>query len=100
MEEEIKYNIEVDCSTLESAAKEIRALKGLLATMFVCLDQDMKGVVIHQLSQIDDEYNQKNLEMLKEGANKQVISSQADSLIKISRIWADFFPANTSNQPI
>ncbi|TYF13238.1 ABC transporter, partial [Enterobacter hormaechei] len=28
---------------------------------------------------------------LKEGANKQVISSQADSLIKISRIWADFF---------
>ncbi|HBR3994948.1 TPA: hypothetical protein L9U09_002603 [Klebsiella pneumoniae] len=37
---------------------------------------------------------------IKEGANKQVISSQADSLIKISRIWADFFPANTSNQPI
>ncbi|SJK37432.1 amino acid/amine transport protein [Shigella sonnei] len=36
----------------------------------------------------------------KEGANKQVISSQADSLIKISRIWADFFPVNTSNQPI
>ncbi|MCT8021572.1 ABC transporter, partial [Klebsiella pneumoniae] len=27
--------------------------------------------------------------MPKEGANKQVISSQADSLIKISRIWAD-----------
>ena len=39
-------------------------------------------------------------EVPKEGANKQVISSQADSLIKISRIWADFFPANTSNQPI
>ena len=37
---------------------------------------------------------------ITEGANKQVISSQADSLIKISRIWADFFPANTSNQPI
>ncbi|AWA60412.1 hypothetical protein CLQ68_00020 (plasmid) [Klebsiella pneumoniae] len=35
--------------------------------------------------------------LVKEGANKQVISSQADSLIKISRIWADFFPANTSN---
>ncbi|WP_404880919.1 PTS sugar transporter subunit IIB, partial [Klebsiella pneumoniae] len=35
-------------------------------------------------------------EHLREGANKQVISSQADSLIKISRIWADFFPANTS----
>ncbi|MEH8791393.1 hypothetical protein RAG20_26580, partial [Klebsiella pneumoniae] len=27
-------------------------------------------------------------EVTKEGANKQVISSQADSLIKISRIWA------------
>ncbi|MCM7083727.1 hypothetical protein, partial [Enterobacter roggenkampii] len=27
-------------------------------------------------------------EFAKEGANKQVISSQADSLIKISRIWA------------
>ncbi|MEQ5001062.1 hypothetical protein ABN114_20105, partial [Escherichia coli] len=27
--------------------------------------------------------------IVKEGANKQVISSQADSLIKISRIWAD-----------
>ncbi|VUL29829.1 copper-binding protein [Klebsiella pneumoniae] len=40
------------------------------------------------------------LKSIKEGANKQVISSQADSLIKISRIWADFFPANTSNQPI
>ncbi|MGF7962135.1 hypothetical protein AAGP30_25720, partial [Klebsiella pneumoniae] len=26
---------------------------------------------------------------VREGANKQVISSQADSLIKISRIWAD-----------
>ncbi|MCY3490439.1 hypothetical protein KIN47_09075 [Enterobacter hormaechei] len=38
--------------------------------------------------------------VFREGANKQVISSQADSLIKISRIWADFFPANTSNQPI
>ncbi len=39
-------------------------------------------------------------QLTREGANKQVISSQADSLIKISRIWADFFPANTSNQPI
>ncbi|CAD6181042.1 phage tail tape measure protein [Escherichia coli] len=38
--------------------------------------------------------------LIREGANKQVISSQIDSLIKISRIWADFFPANTSNQPI
>ncbi|PZD98149.1 ABC transporter, partial [Klebsiella pneumoniae] len=29
------------------------------------------------------------MEFFREGANKQVISSQADSLIKISRIWAD-----------
>ncbi|MDZ4034096.1 hypothetical protein U0868_21320, partial [Kluyvera ascorbata] len=36
-----------------------------------------------------------NIALTREGANKQVISSQADSLIKISRIWADFFPANT-----
>ncbi|KMF83192.1 hypothetical protein SM35_05154 [Klebsiella pneumoniae] len=43
---------------------------------------------------------QKDANRPLEGANKQVISSQADSLIKISRIWADFFPANTSNQPI
>jgi transcriptional regulator with PAS, ATPase and Fis domain len=28
----------------------------------------------------------------REGANKQVISSQADSLIKISRFWENFFP--------
>nr|WCL22745.1 4-hydroxy-tetrahydrodipicolinate synthase [Escherichia coli] len=45
-------------------------------------------------------YAQTSRQLLREGANKQVISSQADSLIKISRIWADFFPANTSNQPI
>ncbi|MCK2657692.1 hypothetical protein MZE58_22295, partial [Escherichia coli] len=31
----------------------------------------------------------RNAKTLREGANKQVISSQADSLIKISRIWAD-----------
>ncbi|MGT6775762.1 hypothetical protein ACRW7U_25470, partial [Escherichia coli] len=41
-------------------------------------------------------FNFKTTQMFREGANKQVISSQADSLIKISRIWADFFPANTS----
>ncbi len=32
-----------------------------------------------------------------ESANKQVISSQAGSLIKISRIRADCSPVNTSN---
>ncbi|RBN07725.1 transcriptional regulator, partial [Klebsiella pneumoniae] len=28
------------------------------------------------------------MSLFRESANKQVISSQADSLIKISRIWA------------
>ncbi|ROX07005.1 ABC transporter [Escherichia coli] len=48
----------------------------------------------------DGHHDERSTASSKEGANKQVISSQADSLIKISRIWADFFPANTSNQPI
>ena len=52
-------------------------------------DDELNLVMLHYMHNVS-----------KEGANKQVISSQADSLIKISRIWADFFPANTSNQPI
>ncbi|ROX06356.1 hypothetical protein C3446_22960 [Escherichia coli] len=55
---------------------------------------NLKGYILTILSTRPDTYR------IREGANKQVISSQADSLIKISRIWADFFPANTSNQPI
>ena len=58
---------------------------------------------LHHASQFPTYFSYKSKEeneILREGANKQVISSQADSLIKISRIWADFFPANTSNQPI
>ena len=62
------------------------------------LRQENDKKLIEQVLEI---YDQKYVaELLREGANKQVISSQADSLIKISRIWADFFPANTSNQPI
>ncbi|MCM7573769.1 hypothetical protein M8R91_23210, partial [Enterobacter roggenkampii] len=38
--------------------------------------------------ELSEEFNV--CEKTMEGANKQVISSQADSLIKISRIWADF----------
>ncbi|MDF1956418.1 hypothetical protein [Klebsiella pneumoniae] len=58
---------------------------------------DEKTIMINNIpSIVKKEY----IKSLREGANKQVISSQADSLIKISRIWADFFPANTSNQPI
>ncbi|MDR9959590.1 hypothetical protein P5A20_03320 [Enterobacter hormaechei subsp. xiangfangensis] len=59
-------------------------------------DQQITNIVNdHQ-----DQITQNNADSIKESANKQVMSSQADSLIKISRIWADFFPANTSNQPI
>ncbi|WP_252406729.1 lysis system i-spanin subunit Rz, partial [Escherichia coli] len=39
------------------------------------------------VAELDARYT-KELADAKEGANKQVISSQADSLIKISRIWA------------
>ncbi|MDA6709672.1 hypothetical protein OSL02_25410, partial [Escherichia coli] len=35
-------------------------------------------------------FNIGKIQLPREGANKQVISSQVDSLIKISRIWADF----------
>ncbi|CTW46106.1 T3SS secreted effector EspM-like protein [Escherichia coli] len=67
------------------------------------------GISCHKENSFRNSFRGKNDEVVKcsigertirEGANKQVISSQADSLIKISRIWADFFPANTSNQPI
>ncbi len=55
------------------------------------------GSLLDEFEELIDAYD---ADEIREGANKQVISSQADSLIKISRIWADFFPANTSNQPI
>ncbi|HCC8193440.1 TPA: PTS sugar transporter subunit IIA [Klebsiella pneumoniae] len=62
----------------------------------VCL-VDQNATHIRLLAQVSGSLADEDI---MEGANKQVISSQADSLIKISRIWADFFPANTSNQPI
>ncbi|MGX3430482.1 hypothetical protein ACWJSM_26885, partial [Klebsiella pneumoniae] len=55
---------------------------------------------LHHHKVVNNHLNSHRIKLFREGANKQVISSQADSLIKISRIWADFFPANTSNQPI
>lgn len=66
------------------------------------LKNEAKEAVTKKLSQNykPDECRNWKVMASREGANKQVISSQADSLIKISRIWADFFPANTSNQPI
>ncbi|MEI9542519.1 hypothetical protein V5073_12015, partial [Citrobacter braakii] len=56
---------------------------------------DLSNELTNKLQQIqsllDDNYTDYEILIVsKEGANKQVISSQADSLIKISRIWADF----------
>ncbi|MBL6086324.1 hypothetical protein JNB03_25910 [Klebsiella oxytoca] len=75
--------------------------------IFVCSGSLLVGAIFGaSLNRFIPEHLKKTLPLIaglisiREGANKQVISSQADSLIKISRIWADFFPANTSNQPI
>ncbi|TQC65332.1 hypothetical protein FKC80_03930 [Klebsiella pneumoniae] len=59
-----------------------------------------KAIYFSSYNEIEKRASFNSEQEIREGANKQVISSQADSLIKISRIWADFFPANTSNQPI
>lgn len=77
------YDKDKDVTKILDGHLRVEALKDLGIEKAPCI-----------LSSIDDAFTS------KEGANKQVISSQADSLIKISRIWADFFPANTSNQPI
>ena len=53
------------------------------------VDYNIINELLFNCSKIQPVENKKDA---KEGANKQVISSQADSLIKISRIWADFFP--------
>ncbi|WP_228298279.1 PTS sugar transporter subunit IIA, partial [Klebsiella pneumoniae] len=54
----------------------------------VCL-VDQNATHIRLLAQVSGSLADEDI-IAKEGANKQVISSQADSLIKISRIWADF----------
>lgn len=78
------------CATVENAIKGNTDETPIMVTLDTPIDKnDITPKEINLISQDT-----------KEGANKQVISSQADSLIKISRIWADFFPANTSNQPI
>lgn len=79
-------------------------LKKLLRTLsagdtLVVWKLDLLGRSVRHLVVLVEELCEQGVNF-REGANKQVISSQADSLIKISRIWADFFPANTSNQPI
>ena len=70
------------------------------ATRLVVEDVTTQNVLATFIGSFLLKWSTKTGHRVREGANKQVISSQADSLIKISRIWADFFPANTSNQPI
>ncbi|MGF7712126.1 hypothetical protein AAGN98_24520, partial [Klebsiella pneumoniae] len=84
--------------------KRITAAKlhELLLNRGVFLSPELdKEILIEEISKLPHGFNE--LEHIKklvktydpresttrEGANKQVISSQADSLIKISRIWAD-----------
>ncbi|MHA0585550.1 DUF3150 domain-containing protein, partial [Escherichia coli] len=50
---------------------------------------DQKSVSKSEVRWIDIKALSFKSTITREGANKQVISSQADSLIKISRIWAD-----------
>lgn len=96
---------------MSGATDEREGLQRLLARaekddIILCTKMDRLGRNTADMIRIVDTCYKKGIAIrflengLREGANKQVISSQADSLIKISRIWADFFPANTSNQPI
>ena len=71
----------------------------LITKVFYC-NKPIDGIYNDDVLFVRIIINKERSDKFREGANKQVISSQADSLIKISRIWADFFPANTSNQPI
>lgn len=83
------------------------AFKGLIPGLIVSLILTTFVLFVKDQSDCTNKYDSGSLSAavcerlegpgFREGANKQVISSQADSLIKISRIWADFFPANTSN---
>ncbi|WP_287869269.1 hypothetical protein [Aeromonas sp.] len=61
--------------------------------------QDSVRTSVEQaLKKFDEEYHVTSFcGAARESANKQVISSQAGSLIKISRIRADCSPVNTSN---
>ncbi|MCZ0236358.1 hypothetical protein [Escherichia coli] len=72
--------------------------KGAEAQIYSLVEKALHKAADAALWSLNNEPNREA--STKEGANKQVISSQVDSLIKISRIWANFFPANTSNQPI
>ena len=86
----------VSCALI-SGCKEENKTNVSIEFMHSSVEQERQAVISKLIARFEKENPGITV---KEGANKQVISSQADSLIKISRIWADFFPANTSNQPI
>ncbi|MED8289216.1 ABC transporter substrate-binding protein, partial [Escherichia coli] len=88
--EENKTNVSIEF--MHSSVEQER--QAVISKLIARFEKENPGITVKQVPVEEDAYN------TKEGANKQVISSQADSLIKISRIWADFFPANTSNRPI
>ncbi|MDK2557488.1 hypothetical protein QL288_24030, partial [Citrobacter youngae] len=78
----------------EEAQIPLLLLAGVAAAEVGGTPERFKSVGVLQVRQILETISRREDKALsKEGANKQVISSQADSLIKISRIWADFFPA-------
>lgn len=65
MQEEVFINITADCSTSNSTAKEIEALKYLITVIFSVLDQDEKNAIIYQLTEhINNPYIKSNIEML------------------------------------
>lgn len=65
MQEEVSINITADCSTSNSTAKEIEALKYLITVIFSVLDQDEKNAIIYQLTEhTSNPYIKSNIEML------------------------------------
>ncbi|WCH28237.1 HEPN/Toprim-associated domain-containing protein [Aeromonas salmonicida] len=64
---------------------------------FPCMRKESIALLLLDICNEDDECILDLTGLVRESANKQVISSQAGSLIKISRIRADCSPVNTSN---
>lgn len=64
MPETISTKISVNCESAYSTAKEIENLKYITSLIFSLLEQEKKEIIIYQLSQHNDDYSKKNLEML------------------------------------
>ncbi len=101
---QIENSVKKTANSADKLDKSLDNLGGGFSRLAVAVKGYISIQALIKLQQLSEEFTllQARVTRLssREGANKQVISSQADSLIKISRIWADFFPANTSNQPI